>query len=48
MWYAVDLFTNEVIGPYETDTQALDDNADKAVSVEWSRRKRRIATKPSN
>jgi hypothetical protein len=42
MWYAIDLFTNAVYGPYDSSTEAWMNNKGKAVSVEWSRRKKRV------
>lgn len=43
MWYAIDLFTNETTGPYNTEVEAYQKNKGKAISVEWSRRKKRVA-----
>ena len=45
MWYAVDLFTNEIHGPYTTEVEALLTHKGEAVDVQY--RKFRKARKTS-
>lgn len=35
MWFAVDLFTNEIHGPYDTEVEALLKHKGEAVDVQY-------------
>lgn len=41
MWYAIDLFTNEIHGPYETDIAAALNHKGEAVDIQYRKFRKR-------